>query len=175
MKKKNFLKNAVILILCFGSLTFLSGCGRSPSRYLGKDHRQVLSIPSMKEFVSLSYDYRDGSTKKDVTFLADDGYYYTQEFKDASPLEGIIRWIPYGQDESFWRSRSISRWTGTPVNLKLPEDFKEMLGVSVTKSSNGSTKMLTYRSNDGMILSKEYRDGVIDRNFEGWLEVKRAD
>jgi hypothetical protein len=31
---------------------------------------------------------------------------------------------------------------------------------------------LTYVSTSGAIYSKEYREGLVDRNFEGWLEVK---
>ncbi|MBX4204892.1 MAG: hypothetical protein KW788_01730 [Candidatus Doudnabacteria bacterium] len=147
-------------------------CGRTPSRYLGRDHRQALSVAHGQKFISISFDKNDGSTDKDITYLAADGYVYTQEFRDVSPLEGIIRWVPANEDESFLRTRALSRWTGEPVNLRLPEDCREILGVDVgfeTKSTK--TKNLTFLSTDGKIYSKEYRDGILNRNFEGWLEI----
>jgi len=164
-----------VIALLFTCLLTLA-CGRTPSRYLGKDHRQVLNVKHMKQFISLSYDWRETSTVKDVTFLADDGYIYTQEFKDISPLQGVIRWVPAGQEESIIQTRAISRWTGTAVNLQLPEDCQKVLSVSITfANKTDRTKMLTYLANDGRILSREYPEGLIGRHFAGWLEVKRAE
>lgn len=161
-----------LLFACFLAMA----CGRTPSRFLGKNHRQVLKIRHLKQFISISYDWQENSTVKDVTYLADDGYVYTQEFKDVSPLEGVIRWVPAGQDESFIQTRAISRWTGTPINLQLPEDCQKILGVDVTfKNKTERTKMLTYLSKDGRIMSREYPEGFIGRHFAGWLEVKRAE
>lgn len=161
------------IIALFLAVSSISGCGRSPSRYLGENARQVISIGDMKQFISLSYDYRDGSNVKDVTYLAKDGYIYTREFKDISPLDGSIRWVPYGRGASFWQSRSLSRWTGIPVDLELPKECQKVLGVDVAYAGNGKrNKNLTFLTADGRILSKEYREGAIDRNFEGWLEIK---
>jgi len=30
----------------------------------------------------------------------------------------------------------------------------------------------TYLSTNGAIYSKEYHEGLVDRNFEDWLEIK---
>ena len=144
--------------------------GRTASRLGGKEHRQILSVENMETFISISFSKKDDSTVKDITFLAADGYHYTKEFKDVSPLEGVIRWIPHGEESSAVRTRAISRWTGKAVHMELPDDFNRMLGVDVD-SENGS-KNVTYRSTDGNIYSKEYRDGWIDRKFQGWIEVK---
>ena len=103
-------------------LLALAACGRSPSRYLGQGFRQVLEVENLQEFISLSFDRRGDSTVKDVTFRASDGYVYTTEFKDFSPLKGTIRWVPAEEPDSLVQSRGLSRWTGRPVNLRLPED-----------------------------------------------------
>ena len=153
-------------------LLVVISCGRTTSRYLGKEHRQKLEILNMKRFISLSFDKRDSSTVKDVTFEATDGYIYTQEFKDVSPLEGIIRWVPYGEGEDIIQSRGLARWFGDIVNLELPEDCKEVLGIDVGYTSkNKRVKNLVYRSIKGEIFAKEYRESIIDRRFEGWIEV----
>jgi len=47
--------------------------------------------------VGMSFDKRGSRTVKDVTYIAPDGYVYTQEFKDSGLLEGTIRWVPAGQ------------------------------------------------------------------------------
>lgn len=169
-------KNNAALVIIIGMMTLtliLSGCGRTPSRLGGKAHRQVLNVEHFKEFVSISFDKRGNSTVKDVTFIATDGFVYTREFMDVSPFEGVIRWVPSGKGDDFIQSRAISRWTGNAVNLELPEDCARVLGVDIGYSSKDErTKNLTYLSTDGAIYSKEYREGLIDRNFEGWLEIK---
>lgn len=153
-------------------LLIMVSCGRTPSRYLGKAHRQKLKITNMKRFINMSFDKRGGSTVKDVTFEATDGYIYTQEFKDISPLEGVIRWVPYGEGEDIIQSRSLSRWTGDIVNLELPEDCKQVIGVDVGYTSgNERVKNLVYLSVKEEIFAKEYREGIIDRQFEGWIEI----
>ncbi len=147
------------------------GCGRTASRVGGKAARQVLEVPG--EFISISFDRRGKSTIKDVTFRAADGFVYTQEFKDVSPLEGVIRWVPHGTGSDVIQSRRFSRWFGSAVNLELPEDCAEVLGVDVGYSANDErVKNVTYRSTGGAVYSKEYREGFIDRGFEGWLEVR---
>ncbi len=152
-------------------LLLLAGCGRTASRIGGKAARQVLEVNG--DFISISFDKRGDSTVKDVTFRAEDGFIYTQEFKDVSPLEGLIRWVPHGTGSDFIQSRRFSRWTGGAVNLELPEDCEEVLGIDIGyKSKNERVKNVTYRSTDGAIYSREYREGLIDRNFEGWLEVR---
>jgi hypothetical protein len=153
--------------------TVLVSCGRTESRYLGKDHRQVLEPENVAEFISISYDKRGTSTVKDVTFRATDGYVYTQEFQDVSPFGGVIRWVPHSEGGGLIRTRAISRWTGGATDVALPDDCAQVLGVDVGyESEDERVKNLTYRSMDGRILSKEYRDGFIDRQFEGWLEIK---
>ena len=174
MKKKIVIGIILVIVISLGGLYFFYGLGRTPSRMLGKSHRQVLTVSG--KFISISFDKNANSTVKDITFLASDGFLYTQEFKDFSPLEGIIRWVPYGTGSDFIRSRALSRWIGDVVNLELPEDFQKMFGVDVGYSaSNERVKNVTYLSKEGRILSKEYRDGIIDRHMEGWLEIKEND
>jgi hypothetical protein len=164
---------AIALIGIISITMIFFACGRTASRLGGKEHRQVLKVEHFKEFVSISFDKRGNSTVKDVTFLATDGFVYTREFMDVSPFEGVIRWVPYGKGEDFIQSRAISRWTGDAVNLELPEDCDRILGVDIGYvSKNERVKNLTYVSTSGAIYSKEYREGLVDRNFEGWLEVR---
>ena len=162
------LLGAVSLIFVTANL----GCGRTPSRVVGKAGRQVLQIPDMKAFISISYDKRGDATVKDVTYRSTDGYIYTQEFKDLSPLEGTIRWVPHNEGSSFFQGRGLSRWFGVATNLSLPEDCDEVLGVDITyESAEERRKNLTYRSKEGAIYSREYREGMVDRHFVGWLEI----
>jgi hypothetical protein len=161
---------ALCSLLC---LVLFVSCGRSPSRYLGASARQVLGVENLQEFISLSFDRRGESTVKDVTYRAADGYVYTQEFKDFSLLEGAIRWVPHDESDSVIQKRAISRWTGRPVNLRLPEDCADVLGVDVGYSTaDERVKNLVYRATDGRILAKEYREGLVARHFGGWLEVR---
>lgn len=164
----------VVICIIGGIWFWLSISGRSASRIGGKTFRQTLEIDNMKETVGgISFDKRGASTVKDVTFIATDNYIYTQEFIDASIAEGIIRWVPYGEGGSWIRTRAISRWFGGVVDLELPEDCSKVEGVDVGYSSTGErVKNLTYKSKDGKTLSKEYREGLLDRTMEGWLEVK---
>lgn len=165
-------KQKHLYAILFASMVIIAACGRTPSRYLGKDQRQKLEIPNMKEFIGLSFDKRGSSTVKDVTFKATDGYIYTQEFRDISPLEGIIRWVPYGEGDDIIQSRALSRWFGDIVNIELPEDCSEVLGVDIGYTSkNERVKNLIYRSKKNEIFAKEYREGLIDRHFEGWVEI----
>lgn len=161
--------------LLLASATATVGCGRSPSRWVGKSARQVLTVDGLKteNFIDISFDRRGSSTVKDVTFLAEDGYVYTVEYRDANPLEGTIRWVPHTQDDSLIQSRALSRAFGGAVDLKLPADCKKILGVDVTFAGGDErVKNLTYLAEDGRILSKEYREGLIDRHMEGWLEIR---
>ena len=170
MKKHG--KLLLIIGVVLASVLF-SACGRTASRVGGKDHREVLKVENMKEFISVSFDKHGSSTVKDVTFLADDGYVYTQEFKDASPFEGVIRWVPNGEGSDIIQSRAISRWSGGAVNLELPSDCQKILGVDIGYASKRKrVKNVTYLSTDGAIYAKEYREGFIKRHFDGWLEVK---
>lgn len=168
--------STIALALAISSTLAVSGCGRDVSRLMGREHAQVLEVAHMKEVIGVSFhkEKDSGSTIKDVTFTADDGYVYTQEFKDVSPLEGIIRWVPHGQDSSTLRTRGISRWTGTPVNYELPADCAQVLSVTIHEVEDGNrVKNLTFKSTSGEVLSKEYREGIINRQLEGWLKVKR--
>ncbi|NTW14705.1 MAG: hypothetical protein HGA31_06820 [Candidatus Moranbacteria bacterium] len=173
MKNRRFSFSAIFAL--FLSMSMLSGCGRKVSRIFGEGARQVITVSDMRQFISLSYDYRDGSNVKDITYLATDGNIYTREYKDASLLDGAIRWVPYGQGSSLWQSRSITRVFGGAVNLELPKECQKVLGVDITYAGKGErTKNLTFLTADGKILSKEYREGAMDRNFEGWLEVRKG-
>ncbi|MCP4713562.1 MAG: hypothetical protein GY868_00475 [Deltaproteobacteria bacterium] len=168
-------QRCISMVLTVVLLLLTGACGRTPSRYLGKDHRQVLEIEGfeIENFIDISFDKRGSATVKDITFKAADSYVYTVEFRDFSPFEGTIRWIPHHEDNSLIQSRRFSRITGRPVNLKLPEDCKEIMAVDITyEKGDERTKNLTYLSSNGKILSKEYREGFIDRHFGGWLEVK---
>jgi len=139
---------------------------------MGKKHRQKIKIPNMQKFISISFDKRGSSTVKDVTFHATDGYVYTVEFRDVNPLEGVIRWVPEGEGSDIIQSRAISRWIGTAVDLELPKDCKEVLGVDVGYSSKDErVKNLVYRNINSKIMTKEYREGFINRHFGGWLEI----
>jgi len=177
MKRSTKVKIAagvILLLVVSGAIYYsLYLTGRSSSRALGKSFRQVLEVENMNEEISASFDKRGNSTVKDVTFLANDGYHYTIEFKDLSPFGGVIRWVPYNESDSMIQSRAISRWTGGVVNLRLPEDFAIMKNVDIGyTSSNERVKNLSYISTDNKWLVREYREGFIDRHFEGWIEIK---
>lgn len=171
-----FLTIIVVVVGAWFTLYMFGYFGRTPSRLVGRAARQIIEVEHMKEFISLSL-YRDGETTvKDVTFVADDNYVYTAEYRDRSLLDfGSIRWVPHDEDSSIIRTRAISRWTSAPVNLRLPEDCAEILQVILVREadSDNRTKNLVYRTVDGTILSKEYRDGLVSRNFAGWIEVRR--
>lgn len=167
-------RNLLVVVISFILIALvLSSCGRTKSRLKGKEYRQILNVENFETFISVSFDKRGSSTVKDVTFLAADGYVYTQEFKDASIFEGVIRWVPHGQKADLIQSRAISRWTGGAVNVELPDDCIKILGVDIGyKSKSKRVKNLTYLASDTTIYSKEYREGIIGREFEGWLEIK---
>jgi len=165
----------IIILAGLWLIWFLYFSGRTPSRLLGEWVAQVLTVDNMTPdgFISLSFDKRGTSTVKDLTFLATDGYVYTKEYKDLSPFEGVIRWVPHGEETSFIQSRAISRWTGWAVNLQIPEGCEKILGVDIWYSAtNERVKNLTCKKTDGKIISKEYREWFIDRFFEGYLEIK---
>lgn len=159
------------LLLCIMTLVLTtSACGRSASRALGKSAPQVLEVKDMAPdgFISLSMRNEGDATIKDVTFRATDGEIYTQEFRDWHMLQGRIHWVASSHMGSLIRSRSITRVFGGSVDLSVPDDCVQVLQVLV----QSGTKDLVYRNKDGMILSKEYRDGMGGRFAEGWLEVK---
>ncbi len=148
-------------------------CGRTSSRYFGKEYRQTLDIHDCEKIYSVSFDHRAGSTVKDVTYLSTDGYCYTQEFVDNSVLEGRIKWVPANTPESVLQSRTLSRYGFGDVCLHLPDDFKEMVNIDITYDSGSErVKNVVYVNTEGKIMAKEYREGFFDRKFCGWLEVK---
>ena len=176
-KAIKYVKWTMLFIIIWGLwlIWFLYFSGRTPSRLLWEWVAQVLTVPNMAEegFVSLSFDKRWTATVKDLTFMATDWYVYTREYRDISPFEWIIRWVPYWQDTSFIQSRAISRWTWWAVNLEIPEGCLKILWVDVWYSStNERVKNLTCKKTDWKIISKEYREGFIDRFFEGYLEIQ---
>lgn len=173
------------LVLGFGGwwIYFTNFTGRTSSRYLGKSYRQVITLENAVEIIDVAFqpDSRatDASTTKLITYKALDSYLYTEEFKDVSPLTGAIRWLPYGSKDyspSWYRSRTFTRTLGGVVNYELPEDCASIISVSTLPEADGKfVKNLVYRAKSGNVLSKEYRDGFVDRLFEGWLEVKVPD
>ena len=57
------------------------------------------------------------------------------------------------------------------VYLEQPMNVQKQLNVDISYVGNGECiKNLVKFSSDGRILSKKYREGLIDRNFEGYLE-----
>ena len=170
---------AVILILsCLALWLFLKFGGRTVSRYLGQSTRQVIEIPEMRQMVgniNMWFDTTHNATVKDITYCSVDGYYYSVEFRDISLLEGTIRWVPHQQGSDIIQSRKLSRWGLDTVNLKVPEDFKSMYGVAIVAKGGERIKNLTYVGQDGKIFAKEYREGIVDRFFGGFIEVKGSD
>jgi len=142
---------------------------------MGEGARQIIKVPNMAPsgFISISFDKRGKSTVKDITFKATDGYIYTKEYRDMNPFEGIIRWVPYGEGSDFVQSRGLSRWVGDIVNLEIHKKCKQVLGVDITyNDKNERTKNLTCTTVEGKVLSKEYREGMLDRHFSGYLEIR---
>ncbi len=80
--------------------------------------------------------------------------------------------MPYKQGSDIIQSRKFSRWGVDVVNLSVPENFLKMYGVSIVVKDVKRIKNLSYYSKDGEILIKEYREGMVDRFFSGYLEVK---
>ena len=58
------------------------------------------------------------------------------------------------------QSRWLSRWTGKAIELQLPDNFLEMVNVSITTSGK---KNVTYLDIDGNYRTKEFTD-------TGWLQ-----
>lgn len=176
----------VLLIVAGGGwwIYFTNFTGRTASRYLGKEYRQRIELDNAVEVVSVAFQGSDdrSNTTKLITYKALDGYIYTEEYRDLSPLTGAARWLPYGNKEyapSWYRSRRFTRVFGGVIDYELPQDCATVMSVSAIKDPDPNKtayiKNLVYRSTSGTVLSKEYRDGFIDRAFEGWLEVKVRD
>ena len=173
MKKvKIFIVLALLCILTFW--LFLEFGGRTASRYLGQSASQKIEIPGMQAMVgniNMWFDEANKATIKDITYCSKDGYYYSAEFRDMSPFEGRIRWVPYQQGSDLIQSRKLSRWGVDVVNLKVPKNFLRMYGVSIVSKGGERVKNLTYYSKEGKILVKEYREGIVDRFLSGYVEV----
>lgn len=153
---------------------FLNFGGRTPSRYMGQSARQVIKIPEMHAMVgniNMWFDKDNDATIKDITYCSQDGYYYSAEFRDISPFEGVIRWVPYEQGSDIIQSRGLSRWGVDVVNLKVPKNFQTMYGVSIVSRGGERIKNLTYFGNNGKVMAKEYREGLMDRFLSGYVEV----
>lgn len=174
MKKvKIFIVLALLCVLIFWLFLVLGG--RTASRYLGQSASQQIEIPEMQAMVgnvNMWFDEANKATIKDITYCDKDGYYYSVEFRDMSPFEGRIRWVPYEQGSDLIQSRKLSRWGVDVVNLKVPKNFLKMYGVSIVSKGGERVKNLTYYSDDGKILVKEYREGIVDRFLSGYVEVK---
>lgn len=70
-------------------------------------------------------------------------------------LAAVLGYFGVCKPQSRWRSRL----TGKPIELKLPENFSEMVNVSVSKGR----KNVTYLDTDGNYRTKEVTDS-------GWLQ-----
>lgn len=171
-----YIKIFIVLTL-FCALTFwlfLEFGGRTASRYLGQSASQKIEIPEMQAMVgniNMWFDEANNATIKDITYCSEDGYYYSAEFRDMSPFEGRIRWVPFEQGSDLIQSRKLSRLGVDVVNLKVPKNFLRMYGVSIVSKDGERMKNLTYYSKEGRILVKEYREGIVDRFLSGYIEV----
>lgn len=69
------------------------------------------------------------------------------------------------------QSRKLSRLTGVPVTLKLPEDCVRVISVSVAPEAKGgsSVKNLTYINTDGQLITREYTDWGILEGSVKWV------
>ena len=196
MRKKLTRLGYVLLVLVGLGITvhiFWLKAGQGPSRYLGRSAALDIPISGMKQVYSISNRTLVGDSVKDVTYLHEDGNIYTQEVINFSVLEGSILWKKYGEGGTFIRRRFISRIGIETIELELPEDFGEMAGVQVGSVLNKVTcedteylvetsehvKYLSYfpKQDDGTVnhnqlITKEYYDGMVDRNFEGWAIVR---
>ena len=71
------------------------------------------------------------------------------------------------------QSRKMSRLTGKPLTLELPEDCVEVVSVSISAENGGnSTKNITYVNRDGDLITREYTDWGI---WEGSIRWVRHD
>lgn len=59
------------------------------------------------------------------------------------------------------QSRKLSRFTGKPVELKLPKDCVQVISVSIAQDSGATDnqiKNLTYINDKGDLITKEFSD-----------------
>ena len=59
------------------------------------------------------------------------------------------------------QSRKLSRFTGKPVELKLPEDCVQVISISIAQDSaaaDNQIKNLTYINDNGDLITKEFSD-----------------
>ena len=70
--------------------------------------------------------------------------------------------IVVGGLSACYQGRDVSRITGKPTQVKLPEDlgcYEDIISISFHKSDNGETlKDVTYLATDGRVHSREYND-----------------
>jgi hypothetical protein len=125
---------------------------------LPDDYAQMLSVSVKDKGV------------KDITYITTKGEIRSQEYKDFSPFEGRIAWTTTGggnRVEQFFFGRTLSRFTGKTVEIRLPENFNELIGVDFTESKNGTIKNVTYKDTNGRYWTMENTDKGI---FEGGVE-----
>lgn len=136
---------------------FTSRFGGATNIRLPEDFSELLSV-SVKA---------DGT--KDVTYKTADGLLKSKEYKDLNPFEGAIIWSTTEEDRvsQFLFGRNLSRFTGKPIAIKLPDNFQRLLGVDFTEGKNGTIKNFTYQSKDGRCFTLENRDNGL---FEGGIE-----
>ncbi|MBF0274205.1 MAG: hypothetical protein HQK84_03125 [Nitrospinae bacterium] len=160
----------IILLICLTFIYVMNFTGRSVSRFTGGLVEHKVNLPNCAEFIGVIFQKDGNSTIKVVTCRGFDGYYYTEEFRDMSPLEGRIKWIPPedSQGASWMQKRTLSRWLGTEVKVKLPKDFYAFAGpVSTVPKGSGNVKNVTYWTKEGNLKTKEYVDWSI---FEGVIQ-----
>ncbi|KKQ95077.1 MAG: hypothetical protein UT66_C0005G0025 [candidate division CPR2 bacterium GW2011_GWC1_39_9] len=128
--------------------------GRSLSRFTGKPIR--IKVPdNFHKMVGVDFTESDENTIKNITFMATDERYYTTEIKDSGIFEGSIAWVATGKGNKFYQSRNLSRIGLGASEIGVPEDFKEMISVSIKPSG---MKDLVYLSTDGQVKAQEYAD-----------------
>lgn len=69
------------------------------------------------------------------------------------------------------QSRKISRLTGKPVKIKLPEDCYKVVSVSVTNDTknNNQIKNVTYIDKKGNLMTREFTDwGILEGSIR-WV------
>jgi len=162
MRKSLLVIVAVLLVLAAaGGAYVYFFAGRTLSRLTGGLVAHRLALPDCAEFIGVDFQESGGSTVKLVTYLAFDGHYYTEEFRDLSPLEGKIQWIlPDGVERPSWfQTRRLSRLGLGVAKIRLPKDFYRFAGpVTTVRHKSGHAKNVTYWTREGKLKTQEYVD-----------------
>jgi len=177
MKRKLIIAAILLVVVSVTVIYVVNFTGRSISRLTGGLVSHKVELPNCAQFIGVVFEKKSGSTVKVVTYRGFDGSYYTEEFKDFSPLEARIKWVaPEGSERVSWiQKRTLSRWTGSEVKVLLPKDFYSFAGpVSTPEKGSGHAKNVTYWTKNGELKTQEYVDWS---PFEGvilWQLPKEA-